>query len=383
MITDSQKISLLIYEKKDLISNFVVESLNKKSKESNNLLSQHNFNDVNIKRFLPETFSINTFDYLYNTNDILISNKSDFIEEPISVLIESIQRKTPDLLLEYVTWLNFVFSGQSLSSVELIELWKSIDDSLKKILDFDYYSYVKVYLSKVIDKIPSLPSIPNSYIKKDNPLYNLAQDYISMLLKSKRNEAFEMVSNSIKSGIFLKDIYLNVFQVCQYEIGRLWQMNKISEAQEHYVTASTQLIMSKLYPYVFSSNKNGKKLVATGISEDLHEIGIRMVADFFEMEGWNTYYLGSNTPTKSIISFVYQHNPDILAVSATMYYNVKHIESLISEIRKESNLNNLKIIVGGYPFISAQDLWKKIGADGFTEDAQEAVKLANDLTKDL
>lgn len=383
MIIDSKKISVLIYEKKDLISNFVVESLNKKSKESNKLLSQHSFNDINIKKFLPETFSINSFDYPYNTNDILIKNKSDFIDEPISVLIESIQRKTPELLLEYVTWLNFVFSGQSLSSVELIELWKSIDDSLKNILDFDYYSYVKAYLNKVIDKIPSLPSSPKSYIKKENPLYNLAQDYISMLLKSKRNEAFEMVSNSIKSGVYLKDIYLNVFQVCQYEIGRLWQMNKISEAQEHYVTASTQLIMSKLYPYVFSSNKNGKILVATGISDDLHEIGIRMVADFFEMEGWNTYYLGSNTPIKSIISFVYEHNADILAVSATMYYNVKHIEYLISEIRKESNLKNLKIIVGGYPFISAPDLWKKIGADGFTENAPEAVKLAEELTKDL
>ena len=43
-------------------------------------------------------------------------------------------------------------------------------------------------------------------------------------------------------------------------------------------------------------------MVATCIGGELHEIGIRMVADFFEMEGWDTYYLGANTPADAVVA---------------------------------------------------------------------------------
>ena len=80
---------------------------------------------------------------------------------------------------------------------------------------------------------------------------------------------------------------------------RYWQMNRLTVAQEHYCTAATQMIMSQLYPYIFEGERNGRVLVATCVAENLHEIGVRMVTDFFEMDGWDTFYLGANVPTAS------------------------------------------------------------------------------------
>ncbi|MDZ7776615.1 MAG: hypothetical protein U5L09_13885 [Bacteroidales bacterium] len=54
--------------------------------------------------------------------------------------------------------------------------------------------------------------------------------------------------------------------------------------------------MSQLYPYIFNSQRVGKSMVAATVGGELHEMGIRMVADFFEMEGWDTWYLGANAP---------------------------------------------------------------------------------------
>ena len=70
-------------------------------------------------------------------------------------------------------------------------------------------------------------------------------------------------------------------------------MNLLSVAQEHYCTAATQLVMSQLYPRIFSTERRGRTLVAARVADDLHEIGLRMVADFFEMEGWDTFYVGA------------------------------------------------------------------------------------------
>ena len=98
---------------------------------------------------------------------------------------------------------------------------------------------------------------------------------------------------TIEAGTPLKDIYLNVFQETQKETGRLWQLSKITVAQEHFITAATQLIMAQLYTYLFTSEKKNKTIIVSCVQGELHEIGARMVADLFEMDGWNSYYFGA------------------------------------------------------------------------------------------
>ena len=158
-------------------------------------------------------------------------------------------------------------------------------------------------------------------------------------------------------------------------------MNQVSVAQEHYCTAATQLIMSQLYPHIFATERIGRRLVATCVGGELHEIGIRMVADFFEMEGWDTYYLGANTPTESVVQTVVERSADILGVSATIAFHTSAVADLIANVRA-SEVGDVKILVGGYPFNIAPDLWRQVGADGCARDAQEAVELANRLVAD-
>ena len=59
-------------------------------------------------------------------------------------------------------------------------------------------------------------------------------------------------------------------------------------------------------------------MVAACAASELHEIGVRMAADFFEMEGWDTFYLGANTPAESVIRTLVERKADVLAVSATI-----------------------------------------------------------------
>ncbi len=122
----------------------------------------------------------------------------------------------------------------------------------------------------------------------------------------------------MRQGGAIQDLYIHVFQCVQRELGRLWQINQITVAQEHYCSASTQLIMSQLYPYIFAGEKNGRKMVAACLGGELHEIGLRMVADIFEMGGWDTFYLGANTPPESIVQMLVVEQAELLALSATM-----------------------------------------------------------------
>jgi methanogenic corrinoid protein MtbC1 len=218
----------------------------------------------------------------------------------------------------------------------------------------------------------------NEEVCQTDPLFDLGQRYLRALLDGKRHVASQLIRKSVEEGVSIRQIYLQVFQRSQHEIGRLWQTNQLSVAQEHYCTAATQLIMSQLYPYIFASEKNGRTLVATCVAGDLHEIGVRMVSDFFEMEGWDTFYLGANTPKPDLLRSLAQRRADVLAVSATMTFHVRAVAGLIEAVRAEHG-DAVKVLVGGYPFNVDPDLWRRIGADGSAQDALESVAVASRL----
>jgi methanogenic corrinoid protein MtbC1 len=159
-------------------------------------------------------------------------------------------------------------------------------------------------------------------------------------------------------------------------------MNQLSVAQEHYCTAATQLIMSQLYPQIFAAERVGHRLVATCVSGELHEIGVRMVADLLEMEGWDTYYLGANTPADSVIRALVEREAQLLGISATITFHVSSVADLIARLRASDAGRTVKVLVGGYPFNVSRDLWRQVGADGCAHDAQGAVELAKEMVAD-
>src|ERR1044072_7031396 len=176
-------------------------------------------------------------------------------------------------------------------------------------------------------------AVANGVVAAGQPHAALASEYIEALLAGHRQEASRLVLEAVDNGVSVRDVYLHVFQRSQREVGRLWQLNRLSVAQEHYCTAATQLVMSQLYPRIFSSERNGHTLVATCVAGDLHEIGLRMVADFFEMEGWDTFYVGANAPTASVVQTVVERGADVLAVSATITSHVRALRELIAAVR--------------------------------------------------
>ena len=120
-------------------------------------------------------------------------------------------------------------------------------------------------------------------------------------------------------------------------------------------------------------------MFAVSAGEELHEIGIRMVTDFFELDGWNTVYLGSNISINSVIKELRDGEANLLAISITMGNNIQFAIDLINQIKRDSVLSKIKIIVGGRVFDESKDLWRKVEADGYGRNAVESVEIGNKL----
>lgn len=214
-----------------------------------------------------------------------------------------------------------------------------------------------------------------------HPMAGLAREYMACMLRRERNRASDLVMEAAGRGATIGDLYLHVLQPVQYEIGWLWQTGKISVGHEHYCTNATQLVMSMMYPRLFSGRHSGKRVLAACVQGELHELGLRMLSDFFEMAGWDSQFLGANTPRDGVVAMMEEWRPDVVAVGVTMHYHLDEARALVQAVRAAPGCADVKVLVGGYTCRVAEDMWRKLGADGTADDAQKAIELAARLTE--
>ncbi|HKK11151.1 MAG TPA: cobalamin-dependent protein [Bacteroidales bacterium] len=298
-------------------------------------------------------------------------------ESHIPYLVESVKTSDTSVFTDYVVWARQLFDNLKLPEDTMSSTLIEMDYVIGQHLDNESYSMVEpVFIAAKQAARQEIKKV-ESFIDSSNPLRDVLESYLQALLAADRHKARDVVFKALDDGVTVKDIYLNVFQPSQYEIGRLWQATEISVAKEHFASAATQQIMSQLYSRIFSIERIGKKMVAANVGGDLHEMGIRMVADFFEMEGWDTYFLGANTPLSSMLDSIKEFSPKLLALSASMPFHRTRMRDFVSQVKKEAPA--VHIMIGGRAVKGGQEDLKWFGADSFARNAQEAVNSANSM----
>lgn len=172
--------------------------------------------------------------------------------------------------------------------------------------------------------------------------------FLNSLLKGDRAYCSGVIRNELKKDPPILELYEQLIRKSLYEIGELWENNKISVATEHLASAIIETILNEIYPEIISTDKNGKTVVLTCVENEMHQIGIKMVNDVFELNGWMTYFLGINTPVGSLIQFTKEYQPTLLAISVSMYFHLPDLEKMIQRINNE--FPELRIFVGGQAF---------------------------------
>jgi len=299
----------------------------------------------------------------------------------LSYLAEALRSSEPALFVDYVGWAKSMLTAHGVPVDLLVENLRLLKAAICRQLPDSETAPAGVIIDEALALLPALPAVPPSFVSDTSSNGRLAQDYLEQLLNGDRREAAALIHGAVRAGLPLKRVYLDVFQQSQREIGRLWQLNRVTVAQEHYCTAATQAIMNQFLPRILEAPRIGRKVIALGVSGDLHEIGLRIVADLFELAGWDCDFIGANTPAESIIDSLPKAAPDLIAVSATMTYHVELVEKFIRALRARADTRHIPVLVGGRPFLVTETLWQRVGADGWAYDAESAVARGNELVQ--
>jgi MerR family transcriptional regulator, light-induced transcriptional regulator len=200
--------------------------------------------------------------------------------------------------------------------------------------------------------------------------------YLAALRGGDRHAAYRALDEALDDGRELAQVYLEVVQPSMREIGRLWQEDELTVAEEHVATAITEAAMSRMFERVFVwRDVRTPRLLAACAEDERHQVGLRMLCDLLELAGWETTYLGASVPIESLVDLIVKHQPDAVAISATIAPHVPRVREAIRSIRAATLPRQPLIAVGGRVFLSDPSLAERLGADLTAGDADEAVRL--------
>ena len=125
------------------------------------------------------------------------------------------------------------------------------------------------------------------------------------------------VDAALEAGVEVADVYLEILGPAQHAIGEHWAGGAIDVAHEHYATAVTMTVIGALGPRMRAAPKDGRLAVVSGSPEERHALGVQMVADFLEGDGWEVLNLGASTPAQDLARLADAEQADVVALSTS------------------------------------------------------------------
>ena len=120
----------------------------------------------------------------------------------------------------------------------------------------------------------------------------------------------------------------------------------------------------------------GKVVIGT-VQGDIHEIGKTLVATMLSASGFEVHDLGVDVSSRQFVDAVREVGPDVVGLSALLTTTILNQEAVILNLKEAGLRDQVKVVIGGVP--ASQEWADEIGADGYAENATEAVDVVKQL----
>ncbi|QHI72945.1 cobalamin B12-binding domain-containing protein [Aminipila terrae] len=214
-------------------------------------------------------------------------------------------------------------------------------------------------------------------------LLNKAKEAI---VDADEEKAFSIISEAKKQNVNLLDLLLAGFGAGNQEIGERFDRGSLSLPELIYAAEVMKNVTNTILELLDSDEGSNSPFVTKGtvllatVAGDVHDIGKGIVASTLRTAGFDVIDLGCEVPVETILEEAKKRNVDIIGTSALLTSTMveqKKLEKLLAETGEKKNFMTM---VGGAP---CTPRWaKKIGADGYSEDAVDAVKVAVKLMEE-
>lgn len=284
----------------------------------------------------------------------------------------------PQVFIARVGWAARSFRARGQDVASLRASLESLRDVLAERLPEAAREAPLDCLARALVALDAPPPAEETGLDPTRPTDRLALDYIGKVLAGDVAAAVQTVVSATRAGLDVRSAYIDVLLPAEREIGRLWHLGEVSVAEEHLVTSTTQRAMAVLASSSPAAAPNGRTAIVAAISSNAHDIGLRAVADLYQLAGWRALFLGADVPAEDVPAMVNWFQADLLLLGVTMATQLPRVTRLLEAVRERSG-RPVKVIVGGAAFDEAPDVWRQCGADAYAARVDDVVALGERL----
>lgn len=303
----------------------------------------------------------------------------DDTEVRLRILAEALAVDRPELFCNQIEWYRVALAHRDVPDDYLSENLRHCGGVLANELPAACRASAERHLTLARQRLPTAPRDLPCTLEADGPLVDEARRFLLALLENRGRDALAIIRNAHAAGASIEDLHDLVLTRVQRELGRMWSMVEIPIADEHYATRIVERAMDVLTDSMPPPPADGRRVLTLSVGGNQHDIGVRMVAERFELHGWQTLQLGADMPGTDLEWTLSDRSVDLVALSATLVLHVGAAEATIAQLRQGLGKRCPPILVGGQPFTVVPDLWTIIGADGCASDARTAVAVGERL----
>ena len=197
------------------------------------------------------------------------------------------------------------------------------------------------------------------------------------VVKGNKTSIIEDVKKALDSGKKPQDIIDNDLIPAVNKVGELFEAKKYFLPQLIAGATAMDMAIEYITPLLQSDSvkePKGTVVIAT-VEGDIHDIGKNLVSLMLKNYGYNVIDLGKDVPKEVILKAAKEHKADIIGLSALMTTTMMRMKDVVDAVKKEKLKH--KVIIGGA--VVSQSFADEIGADGYSKDANEAVKVVERL----
>lgn len=207
---------------------------------------------------------------------------------------------------------------------------------------------------------------------------NSYNTFLKLVDNEDKDQALSFILDLLNNGESVVSVYQNYLipVLALYECPV--EDQEICIWKEHARTSIIRTILEASYQYIIKTKEKAinKSIITLCPQEEYHEIGAIIVNHYFSLLGFESKYIGANTPNETILSAIKVLKPDYIAISVSNYYNIVVTKRLTNEIRNQ--YPDVKIIVGGQVFRHPESL-NQIEYDYILNDFEEIMAFRNEV----
>lgn len=294
----------------------------------------------------------------------------------LACLSEAVATDRPRLFVDQVAWLKVALLARRLPADFLAANLEAMADAVGAALPRGCGLLAQACVHEALRALPTMPSALASRLTSAGPLRDVANPYFLALLELRTEDARSLLVQALGRGATVADLVRHVVMFVQVEVGRMWQMDELSVAEEHLVSELNEANLRWLYDQAPRASRHAHRALCASVSGDLHRLGVRWLASEFEVHGWDVVHLGANVPSPELGHAMSEFECEVLCLTASLVIHVRSAAEAIASVRAASS-RPVTILVGGTPFASVPDLWAVVGADATAPDPIAAVAAAD------